>query len=261
MMSQVSLESLCKQAGIGWHEAKDAQTLAVDLAHYVASVLQAEIDQNSRASLIVSGGSTPAPVFKCLASTDIQWEHVSVSLADERWVAPGHADSNESLVRNTLLVEYAKSARFVSLFRQSGEPAAALAEVTRDIKSMARPFTITLLGMGGDGHTASLFPDAPADQLRDAMRLTSDADSAAQVAVMNPPSVEQVRITLTRSALLHSVHRIVHMTGQGKYEVLATAMADCSTDDGASVQYKQGAKPVIGLLSPHSEQASVYWSP
>lgn len=260
-MSELSAKSLCKQAGIGWHEAVDSQALAVDLAQYVATVLQEEIDRNASASLIVSGGSTPAPVFRCLAKSDIQWERVSVSLADERWVPPGHPDSNESLVRDTLLVDNARVAGFVSLYRNHSEPADAIAAVTRDVDAMAHPFTVTLLGMGGDGHTASLFPDAPADQLREAMQLKSDGQLPARVAVLNPPSVDQIRISLTRSALLNSAYRVLHITGHNKSDVLARAMSESTIEGEAIPAYTPGFKPVIGLLAPQSEKATVYWSP
>lgn len=256
-MSTQRVHALCEGLGIGWHEAADAQVLACDLAVTIAQQLQSEIDVLGKASLVVSGGSTPAPVFACLSNASIDWANVSVTLADERWVPLSDKDSNEALVRNTLLVNKAAKARFVSLYRDGVVPEDALKDVEAGIAGMQQPFTVTILGMGGDGHTASLFPDAPAEQLRAAMSLSNDKS----VALLYPPSVGQVRISLTRAALLRSKTRIVHITGLNKLEVLGDAL--CASDDGeaATGGYTEGLKPIVGLLTTQPLAAIVYWSP
>lgn len=255
-MTQTTAKGLCEHAGIGWHEADNAIELAADLASSVASILQQQIDAQGQASLVVSGGSTPAPVFERLASASVDWAKVSVTLADERWVAPGHADSNESLVRNTLLVDKAAAAQFVALYRDGVRPEDAIAVVAADIRAMTQPFTVSILGMGGDGHTASLFPDAPAEQLSQAMNL----DNVATVAILNPPSVSQTRISLTRAALLNSTHRILHITGEGKQQVLADALQQSASDGQTLGDYNDGLLPIVGLLSTKPQAATVYWS-
>ncbi|MFK7860723.1 MAG: 6-phosphogluconolactonase [Granulosicoccus sp.] len=256
-MSEISAKSLCEKVGIRWHEADDAQALAIELARFVADALQSDIEARGQASLVVSGGSTPAPVFHQLSQTSIDWSKVTVTLADERWVPPGHADSNESLVRNTLLVDKASAARFVSLYREGLLPENAVAKVASDVDAMIQPFTVTILGMGGDGHTASLFPDAPEAQLSAAM----DLDSALSIALLDPPSVDQLRITLTRAALLKSAHRVVHITGDGKQQVLADSLLDSATDGKIPGVYTAGLKPIIGLLTSQPQAACVFWSP
>lgn len=257
-MDQNTTQQLCEAAGIAWVEASDTQALAQKLADNIIEVLQADLEAHGAASLVVSGGSTPAPVFKCLSTADIDWSKVTVTLADERWVAPGHKDSNESLVRDTLLVDKAASASFVSLYRQGVTPEQAVALVATDIASMRQPFSVTILGMGGDGHTASLFPDAPAQQLEEAMAL----DNIATLAILKPPSVDQVRISLTRAALLNSKQRFLHITGNGKCEVLGNALLECKTADSPTLQaYLQGMKPVVGLLTSGPQTTSVFWAP
>ncbi len=256
-MNTHSTEALCHDLGIGWHQADDAQLLADDLARYIAEQLQLEIDAHGAASLVVSGGSTPAPVFSRLSQLPVDWSLVSVTLADERWVPITHADSNESLVRNTLLVNKAAVASFVPLYRDDVAPEDALEDVAEGITSMRQPFSVTILGMGGDGHTASLFPDAPAEQLSAAMSLTSDQS----VAILNPPSVDQVRISLTRTALLRSKKRIIHITGNGKLQVLDDALRESGAREDGVGEYTQGMKPVIGLLTSQPKAACVYWSP
>ena len=256
-MSELNAPSLCKAAGIGWHEAAEATELAEILAQCIASSLQNRIDVDGAASLVVSGGSTPAPVFKRLSDTGIDWSKVVVTLADERWVPPGHADSNESLVRDLLLVNKAQYAQFVPLYSDGLSADNSVPGLATNIVSMPQPFTVTILGMGNDGHTASLFPDAPADQLDAAMAI----DNMQTVAVLRPPSVPQERISLTRSALLNSHHRILHITGNAKYEVLVKALAESADKNGKPGTYISGLKPIIGLLTTQSSQASVYWSP
>jgi 6-phosphogluconolactonase len=140
-------------AGIHWSEAADKEALAVMLSDAILKRLQAAIESGAGASLVVSGGSTPAPVFACLSEADIDWSKVRVTLADERWVPPGHPDSNESLVRDTLLIRKASAAQFVSLFRDGITPELAVAEVAIDLQRMTHPFTAVILGMGNDGHT------------------------------------------------------------------------------------------------------------
>jgi len=238
--------------GMQWHEEADKKTLGESLANAITRQLLTSIETTDSASLVVSGGSTPVPVFAHLSSADIPWSKVRVTLADERWVALGHADSNESLVRDTLLVDKAGAAAFVSLFRPDVDPEQAVASVAADLREMHTPFTAVILGMGGDGHTASLFPDAPDAELLAAMSL----DNSHGVAILHPPSVSQARISLTRAALLQSVHRYLHITGEEKSRVLAAALEEA--DNGS---WQLGMKPVVGLLTESPANVSVFWSP
>ena len=239
-------------AGIQWAEALDKQALAQLLSDSIVERLQSAIESDQRASLVVSGGSTPAPVFACLSEADIDWSKVKVTLADERWVPPGDPDSNESLVRDTLMVKKASVAQFVSLFRDGITPELAVLEVAKDLKKMASPFTAVILGMGNDGHTASLFPDAPGAQLSKAMDLNNPED----LALMHPASVSQTRITLTRRALMNANHRYLHITGEQKSQVLFDAIGT-EPEQG----YRDGMAPVTGLLLGSPESVSVFWCP
>lgn len=252
-------EELCRLAGVSWREAPDAGSLADLLAGQVADCLRDRIKTNGQASLVVSGGSTPAPVFKRLAGMDIEWQAVSVTLADERWVPVENKDSNEQLLRNTLLVDKASAARFIPLYR-TGLQAEPAAQVSGEaVAAMVQPFTVVILGMGSDGHTASLFPDAPAEELQPAM----DLENQAYTAILNPPSVPQQRITLTRSALLRSDNRFLHITGAQKKNVLGAALAESceqGSNDSPPGLYTYGMKPIVGLLTDKPKAATVYWS-
>ena len=222
--------------------AGDREALGRALAEDIAGRLGEAIEARGAASLVVSGGSTPAPMFAALARADIDWSKVVVTLADERWVAPDHEDSNEALVRRTLLVGRAAEATFVPLYREAPSPEAALGSVHAALAETPRPFDVVVLGMGNDAHTASLFPDAP--ELERAM---SERDSL--VWITRPPSVAQARITLTAAALLDSRHCVLHVCGADKREVLEQAMGG-----------PPPRAPIARLLSSRAEGVALYWS-
>jgi 6-phosphogluconolactonase len=228
-----------------WITADDSTSLAERLSKAVVGHLRTAIDLAGEASLVVSGGSTPKPVFQHLSIAELDWSRVSITLADERWVPPDHADSNERLVRTTLMTGGAAAAHFVSLYRDQGEPGVAIADIDRAVAAMPHPFTVVILGMGVDGHTASLF--AATDGLEQAM----DLETNAFVVSMRPATVPQTRITLTRRALLDSTHCYLHITGSKKRSILEAALADT----------KDLCLPVAQVLQARHGEISVYWSP
>ena len=130
------------------------------LARHVAGQLRQDIAIHGAASLAVSGGGTPRNMFQRLSRCELDWSRVWITLVDERWVDPGDADSNERLVRQYLLQNKADSARFVGLKSAHADPAQGIAEISRRLARIPRPFTRVILGMGADGHTASWFPQA-----------------------------------------------------------------------------------------------------
>ncbi len=212
--------------------AESSSELAERLAGDIAERLSEALSLRGRASLVVSGGSTPRPMFEALCKQPLDWGRVFITLADERWVAPDHADSNERMVRAVLLQEQAQAAQFISLKTPAAEPAEGLAEVEAALAAMPTPFDVLVLGMGGDGHTASLFPDAP--ELATAM----DMHSGRRCAAMHPASVAQARITLTLPALLQSRVIYLHIVGEGKRAVYENAL-----ESGDSVRL-----PIAALL-------------
>lgn len=231
-----------------WHVAPDRDRLAEQVASATLARLRTAIDVDGAASLVVSGGSTPAPLFARLAKADIDWRRVTITVADERWVPLDDAASNEKLIRETLLVAKAASARFVSLYREGQSPAQALADIDAAVAAIPRPFSVVILGMGADGHTASLFPDAP--DVQQAL----DGDGTANVAIMKPASQPQTRITLTRAALLDSAQRILHITGLDKRMVLEGALADTLADSQGQLL------PIARFFDSGTGAPSVYWA-
>ncbi|MBX2839804.1 MAG: 6-phosphogluconolactonase [Gammaproteobacteria bacterium] len=232
-----------------WVTESDSLALADKLADDVAAHLQHSIEINDAASLVVSGGSTPLPFFKALSHQALRWGKVKVTLADERWVPYASDDSNERFVRENLLVDQASDARFQSLYVDGAEPEEALPKLEAGLSTVARPFSVVILGMGGDGHTASLFPEAA--ELDDAMAL----DGTASLAVMRPSSVSQTRITLTRPALLDTEHLIVHITGDKKRSLLEDVLVAVANDCGGDYL------PIGRFFEDNNRPVTVYWSP
>ena len=166
-------------------------------AEMLATAVATELSLRPRATLVVSGGSTPAQCFAHLAETLLPWERVSVSVTDERCVPADHPDSNERMVRQRLLIQHASRAHFVALDHVP-----------------APPFAAVLLGMGADGHFASLFPDAA--NLDDALSLEGN-DTSIAITTANSP---YPRLSMTLSRLVNTQHLILLAFGADKRAVL-----------------------------------------
>ncbi len=172
-------------------------------ASALVNALVTGIADKGAASLALAGGSTPAPVYRLLSQAELDWAKVTLTLTDERQVAPDHPDSNARMLRQTLLVGPAAEAVFAPL---DGASIAGLV-----------PFDGVLLGMGEDGHFASLFPGnaALADGLSiDALTIEVPAGAPA------PP---QPRISLTLKALSGATATLLVVTGAAKRAVLEQA--------------------------------------
>ncbi|MBT8074230.1 MAG: 6-phosphogluconolactonase [Xanthomonadales bacterium] len=196
----------------------------------------------AQASLVVSGGSTPGPCFDLLSREPLDWTRVTVMPSDERWVPADHPDSNERLIRSRLLQNRAARGNVLPLFRAGVEATQAPSLIQADLADTAQPFSAVLLGMGEDGHFASLFPDF--EQLPAAL----EPETQEPCMVVQTASSPHLRISLTLSALLNSGHIVLLIFGAAKREVFETA--------------KQGgsAYPVEALLRHSRKPLTVIWA-
>lgn len=213
----MAISDLQLPAGVVAHGFDDPQRLAQALAEQVAAALREAIASLGRATLVVSGGRSPVAFFQALSAQALPWSKVLVSLADERWVPVSHADSNEALVRRHLLQGPAAKARLLGLYQAAGslEQAAELAE---QALCELPPIDVLVLGMGTDGHTASLFPGSP--NLPQALL----ADCPRRCLPMLAPSVPHQRLTLTLPVLKAARLQILAIEGPGKLAVLEQAL-------------------------------------
>ncbi len=200
-------------------EFESREALTDSLCELIKTRIQNSLNQSGRASIAVSGGSTPIPLFRQLSQAPLDWSAVTITLADDRWVSPDHQDSNERLVKENLLQNQASASRFIGLWQENISAKEAEASCNQRLAELDDPLNTVILGMGNDGHTASLFPCAKAD-LRAA--LASNKDCAAT----HPASAPHARMTLTPKRLFNSDLRILHICGQDKLDVLKKALKE-----------------------------------
>lgn len=220
------------------------EALATALAAEVAASLAAGIATRGAASLVVPGGRTPGPFFTVLRDAGLDWSRVQVTLTDERWVPEQDSASNAAQVRASLLSGGAAAARFHPLYDSSVPPADAPARVWDSLRRLSRPFDAVVLGMGEDGHFASLFPGDPS------LAVALDPHAAPGCVMMQAPVAPRQRISLNLAALLQTRRLFVLVTGAAKRALLLDAARS-----GAD-----GRWPVSALLAQRQPVTEVYWA-
>ncbi len=230
----------------------DRAALLANLQTALCTQLQHSLEKAPQATLFLSGGSTPAPLYEALASALLPWDRIAVALVDERWVPDNHDASNERLVRTTLLNERAAACQFTGMNNahqlQGPDEAAAVATCNRAYKALPKPWSAVLLGMGSDGHTASLFPNAENLQATLEAKTTCAAIHAPADGVAGEHTA---RMTMTPHALLQCEHLFLLITGRDKRLVYEKARV---TKDHASM-------PVSLFLQQSAVPLTVFWSP
>ena len=237
----MAISDLKLPQGVSAHEFKSPVLLADGLALKVAKQLSDAIDARGTATLVVSGGRSPVAFFQNLAKQKLDWSKVVVTLADERWVPVEHADSNAGLLKRYLLQGLAAKAQFLSLYSASANLEQAAEQADRLLAELPA-IDVLVLGMGDDGHTASLFPNSP--NLADALKV----DGTRRCYPMLAPTVPHQRLTMSRALLASAKHTVLSISGQSKLTTLSAALAG---DDVA-------AMPIRAFLQPTLE---IYWCP
>ena len=237
----MAISELKLPQGVSAHEFKSPVLLADGLALNVAKQLSDAIDARGSATLVVSGGRSPVAFFQNLAKQKLDWSKVVVTLADERWVPVEHADSNAGLLKRYLLQGPAAKAQFLSLYSATANLELAAEQADRLLAELP-PIDVLILGMGDDGHTASLFPNSP--NLADALKV----DGTRRCYPMLAPTVPHQRLTMSRALLASAKTTVLSISGQSKLTTLSAALAG---DDVA-------AMPIRAFLQPTVES---YWCP
>jgi 6-phosphogluconolactonase len=207
--------------------------------------LQRALEADGEARLLLSGGSTPAPVHRALAREALDWGKIAVGLVDERWLAKDDLASNARLLRETLLEEGAPGARFEPM---KLPPHHRIEDSVREANRHSVDGAVCVLGMGEDGHTASLFPgiadlQAAFDSLDDYIAIDAGAAPVAQ------PWPR--RISLTPAGLARTGTRLLLVRGARKREVLLRALAG---DDAFEL-------PVRAAFALPGEPLRIHWAP
>ena len=194
------------------------------LINSIAASLRESLLRTGKASIALSGGSSPVALYEGLSAIDLNWARVCVTLIDDRLVPDDHDDSNQKLVRKTLFCGKARVAQFIRL---------------QDWQEGHFP-DIAILGMGTDGHFASLFPV----MMDDARAFDPAADPAiiTTAPMGNPP---HARITMNLSMILAIPHRVLIVIGEEKKAILSAALNGTDlpitrllTHDGTQISYE-----------------------
>lgn len=211
--------------------------------------LRRAISARGRASLMVSGGSTPGPLFARLSMAPLAWEQVTVGLVDERWVTPDDAASNERLVRSHLLVGRAGAAGLLPMWAPVSTPDEAVSDRHAAYAPHVSPADMVLLGMGGDGHTASWFPRSKG--LEAALNPPDGAVIAGIDATGCPVAGSNVhRLTLTGPAVTSAGQALMLLFGDDKLDVLERARTADPLD-----------MPVRFAIDGLGDRLTIIWAP
>lgn len=228
-----------------WRQFEDRDALVTALRAGIESQLQAAVETRGQASWAVSGGSTPKPLFEAMQQSPLDWRHIDVALVDERWVPFDHPRSNEAFVAKNLLACRAADARLVGMKTDHDQAGDAAEEVNARYDAIAQPFDSVLLGVGPDGHTASLFPGADGLETAFALGAPTCVALTAQKTAVTGDEVE--RMSLSADALARARHVLVMITGAEKKAVLENAL-------------DQPSNLPIGRLHA-MKPFDVYWAP
>jgi 6-phosphogluconolactonase len=215
------------------------------LAHRIADLLGKAIQERGHSLLCVSGGKSPIPVFQALRDVPLAWDKVTISLADERCVAVGHEHSNALLVETHLLQGLAAQARWVRMIDTDMVDEAALATLAYQahlaLAALGR-CDVLVLGMGEDGHTASLFSHAT--ELQEALDLRTPLTCQLMHLNPAPPEAPYPRISQTLAHMLQARHILLTLQGSAKLAVLNQAQQGADTRWPVSFVLNQHTTPV-----------------
>ncbi len=230
---------------ITFTQTANAAASAQVLADAVAQNLRDVLAQQDRATLAVSGGKSPIAFFQALSQQDLDWARVNITLVDERIVPTAHADSNTGLVRQHLLQHRAAAATWLPVVDDDADEGSlknSAAAVEFALQHYTQP-DVLVLGMGGDGHTASIFPQAP--QFADAVR----PDYPQPLLHTTPITAPYERISMTLAAIEATPHVYLAIAGADKRRVYE-----------AAAQAQTAQYPISYVLHSQKVNAHVFYN-
>ena len=187
----------------------DIESLSQGFASFAAAALQNTLNRKPQATLVVPGGSTPRHYLPALAKCKLPWDRITVTLSDERWVDVNDDQSNEKLIKQHLLSHLPANTPFIGLKTAHDNPFDAIETLHQRLDSLSLPVSLTVLGLGEDGHIASLFPGMNPDVL-----------STRHCIAVAPPIAPSLRMSLSLEILANSEQIVLVVTGERKQRLL-----------------------------------------
>lgn len=202
-------------------------------------------DEKQHCVLALAGGNTPKPLYKALSDQDLPWANVMVTLTDERWVDTQHKDSNENMIKKTLLTSAGSRSNFIPLKNSSETAAKGVGQINNQLEGAAPKLDVVILGMGEDGHFASIFPGV--DNLEELL----DPKTTKKCLAVSPEGKEQ-RISLSYSYILSADIIFLLISGDKKKAIIDEVI----NGSKVAMQY-----PISALLTQKKCPVQVYWNP
>jgi 6-phosphogluconolactonase len=236
------------QKNINIIKHKNKPTLFTETAKRCQQALQSSLTSHGKASFIIPGGTTPGPAFEQLSKSDLDWGNITIAQSDERWVSSSHPQSNQRLTEQTLLINQAKRARYIAMKNNHATAFAGQAQCDSDYRNMPSPFSLTMLGMGLDGHIASLFPKKEiidSALTTNSHKLCMAVDAAGCEVAGDYPE----RMSLTFSGILNSQLILLLMIGKAKLDVVNLALNNIDP-----LKF-----PISALLNQQQTPIEIHW--
>jgi 6-phosphogluconolactonase len=230
---------------IEWWDYDSADEMAEAVASDVQFIIESAIDARGAAVIALAGGKTPLPIYEKLASAKLDWKRVTIVPGDDRLVPLGDPLSNVTAIGKVFIP---RGARVIPLISDKAEDykAAGRAADAR-LQDVHWPLDLCLLGVGGDGHAASIFPGPDFDEALNGPR---ERRALGVMPDPLPPEAPVARVTLSRAAIVSARALMIAITGQAKRDVLEQAI-----EQGASSNY-----PVGRILADVELPVDIHWA-
>ena len=230
---------------IEWWDYDDTAEMAAAVAGDVQFIIESAIDARGAAVIALAGGKTPVPIYEKLSAAKLDWKRVTIVPTDERVVPLGDPLSNVTMIAKTFLPKGARVMPIVSNaaadYKAAGRSADAL------MQDLHWPLDWCLLGVGGDGHTASIFPGPDYDE---AIAGPKERRALGVMPDPLPPEAPVPRVTLSREGIITARALIIAVSGAAKRKVIEQAI-----EQGPSSKY-----PIGRLLADVELPVDIHWS-
>ena len=231
---------------IEWWEYDEPAEFADALAGDIQFIVESAIDARGAAVIALAGGRTPAPIYDKLIKAKLDWKRVTIVPTDERIVPLGDALSNVTMIAKTFLPKGARVMPIVPQatadYKSAGRSADAL------MQDLHWPLDLCLLGVGGDGHTASIFPGPDYDE---ALNGPKERRAIGVMPDPLPPEAPVARVTLSRAGIITARALLIAVTGKDKRTVIEDAIKQ-----GAGSTY-----PIGRVLADAELPVDIHWAP